>query len=99
MDYVDRTLVLDERVARPLERVLPRRARELRDGLPAVLRAVTRARDDDPVPRTSGLGLFIADALSYRGIAQPLGELRGAALVHPVRIVTASPVDDAVYGY
>src|SRR5256885_4607214 len=85
MDDVDRALVLDERVAGPLERVLSRGGREVRHGLAAVFGMVARAGDDDAVPGASRLGGLVAYALSDRGVAEALRELERPSFVDPVR--------------
>src|SRR5207302_4275075 len=46
---------------------------------------VPRSRDDDAIPRATGLNLLGADPCADRGIGEPLAHLRGAAFVHPVR--------------
>src|SRR5262249_49475173 len=61
MDDVARPFVLPRRAAGPLEWTLPRRLRELRDGLAAVLRAVSRPCDHDAIPRATGLGRLVTD--------------------------------------
>src|SRR5207249_2917988 len=85
MDDVDGAFVLDERVARPLERIPSGRGGELGDALPRPLDVVTRPGDDDAVPGPAGLDLLAADPFAHGRILEPFAHPLGAALVHPVR--------------
>ena len=85
MDDVDGAFVLDERVARPIERIPSGRGGELGDALPRPLDVVTCPGDDDAVPGPAGLDLLAADPFAHGRILEPFAHPLGAALVHPVR--------------
>ena len=85
VDDLDVAVVLDERVTRPLEGILPRLAREIGDRATAVLGPPPSTRDDDAIPVAAGLGVLVTDARAHRRILQALAHRETPALVRPVR--------------